>query len=127
MEKFKTFKPFNRCAPFKPPPSFDAAQDRLSSPASRGMKEGELPLRLGGRKSLIKTRNSTFSASLREPLSYSEGTNAIFHPLSSILNLRLAAHMRGHLLDECILVDGLGDITGTSGGECFLPIALHRV
>ena len=30
---FKSFKPFNRCAPFNPPP--------LSSPASRGrMKEG---------------------------------------------------------------------------------------
>jgi hypothetical protein len=38
---FKQFQPFNRCAPFKPLPSFDVAQDMLSSPASRGrMKEG---------------------------------------------------------------------------------------
>jgi hypothetical protein len=41
MRSFKTFKPFNRCAPFNPLPSFDVTQDRLSSPVTRGrMKEG---------------------------------------------------------------------------------------
>jgi hypothetical protein len=39
IKLFKTFKVFK---PFKPSPSFDEAQDRLSSPASRGrMKEGD--------------------------------------------------------------------------------------
>jgi hypothetical protein len=33
---FNRFARFNRYAPSKPPPSFDVAQDRLSSPASRG-------------------------------------------------------------------------------------------
>jgi hypothetical protein len=38
---FNCFAQFNRYAPFKPPPSFDDAQDMLSSPATRGrIKEG---------------------------------------------------------------------------------------
>jgi hypothetical protein len=39
MRLFKMFKPFNRFAPFNPPPFLEVAQDRLSSPASRGRIE----------------------------------------------------------------------------------------
>jgi hypothetical protein len=35
MRSFKTFKPFNRCAPFKPPPFFEVAEDG-SPPTRRG-------------------------------------------------------------------------------------------
>ena len=56
---------------------------------------------------------------------YSEARNAIL--LSSILDLRLIAHMRSYFLDKRGFVDGLGDIAGTAGGQRFLAIALHRI
>jgi hypothetical protein len=36
--------------------------------------------------------------------------------LSSILDFRLTAQARSDLLDECVFVDGLGDVAGAAGG-----------
>jgi hypothetical protein len=41
MRLFKSFKPFNRCAPLNPLPCFDVDPSGLSSPATRGrVQEG---------------------------------------------------------------------------------------